>query len=135
VADRGPGVPEDFRPRLFQKFAQADASDARAYDGMGLGLSIAKAIVERLGGRIEYQDRAGGGAVFHVDLLPCCEPARADPAAPPDPHPPPDRPYSWMRVPTHEPACQWRPPMPIPATARRRPLSPWTHPATGGRRA
>ncbi len=54
VQDRGPGIPEEFRPRIFQKFAQADSSDTRQKGGTGLGLSISKAIVERFGGSIGF---------------------------------------------------------------------------------
>ncbi|MBI1206866.1 MAG: PAS domain S-box protein [Azospirillum sp.] len=68
VADRGPGVPEEFRSRIFGKFAQADATDNRQKGGTGLGLSIARTIVERHGGTIGFEDRPGGGAFFHVDL-------------------------------------------------------------------
>jgi PAS domain S-box-containing protein len=66
VADRGPGVPLSFRPRLFQKFAQADATDARQKGGTGLGLSIARAISGRMNGRLDYEERPGGGSIFHV---------------------------------------------------------------------
>jgi PAS domain S-box-containing protein len=59
VTDHGRGVPEAFRGRIFGKFAQADASDTREKGGSGLGLSITKAIVEGLGGRIDYQSRPG----------------------------------------------------------------------------
>lgn len=68
VSDRGPGIPEEFRAHLFEKFAQADASDARRRGGTGLGLSIAKAIVERLGGTISVSTEVGVGTTFHVDL-------------------------------------------------------------------
>jgi signal transduction histidine kinase/ABC-type transport system involved in cytochrome c biogenesis permease subunit len=68
VADHGPGVPESFRKRIFQKFAQADATDARQKGGTGLGLSISKAIVERLGGRIGFESEPGVRTVFHFDL-------------------------------------------------------------------
>jgi PAS domain S-box-containing protein len=68
ISDRGPGVPDSFRDRLFQKFAQADSSDTRQRGGTGLGLSITKAIVERLGGTIKYQARPGGGTTFTIDL-------------------------------------------------------------------
>ncbi|MEN9208957.1 MAG: PAS domain S-box protein [Thermostichus sp. DG_1_6_bins_120] len=54
VQDRGPGIPEEFRSRIFQKFAQADSSDTRQKGGTGLGLSISKAIVERFGGTIGF---------------------------------------------------------------------------------
>jgi signal transduction histidine kinase/DNA-binding response OmpR family regulator len=75
VRDHGPGVPEHFKARVFEKFAQADASDARAKGGTGLGLSIVKEIVERMGGTIGFADAPGGGAVFFVDL-PQLGPAR-----------------------------------------------------------
>jgi signal transduction histidine kinase len=68
VEDRGPGVPEEFRGSLFQKFSQADASDARQKGGTGLGLAICKVIVEKLGGAIAHEPRAGGGARFYFDL-------------------------------------------------------------------
>lgn len=68
VRDHGHGVPEDFKARIFEKFAQADASDARQYGGTGLGLSIVKQIVTRLGGTVDFADAPGGGAIFHVDL-------------------------------------------------------------------
>ena len=59
VNDRGPGIPEEFRDRIFERFAQADASDARAKGGTGLGLSIAKAIVEKHGGRLGFASESG----------------------------------------------------------------------------
>jgi PAS domain S-box-containing protein len=66
VRDHGHGVPEDFKPRVFEKFAQADASDARQLGGTGLGLSIVKQIVTCLGGEVGFDDAPGGGAIFHV---------------------------------------------------------------------
>jgi PAS domain S-box-containing protein len=68
VADRGPGIPDEFKSRIFSKFAQADASDTRAQGGTGLGLSIVREIVARFGGSVGYEDRQGGGTVFRVDL-------------------------------------------------------------------
>jgi PAS domain S-box-containing protein len=68
VTDHGPGVPEAFRARIFGKFAQADGSAARQNSGAGLGLSIAKAIIERHGGRIGYTSEIDQGATFFVDL-------------------------------------------------------------------
>jgi signal transduction histidine kinase len=68
VRDRGHGVPEEFKPRIFEKFAQADNSDARQQGGTGLGLSIVKQIVERLGGTVSFDDAHGGGAIFRVEL-------------------------------------------------------------------
>jgi signal transduction histidine kinase len=70
VRDHGSGVPVDFKPLIFEKFAQADAGAARQKGGTGLGLSIVKQIVDRLGGEVGFADAPGGGTVFHVQL-PC----------------------------------------------------------------
>jgi signal transduction histidine kinase len=72
--DHGPGVPPEFRPRLFERFAQA--TNGARKGGTGLGLSIARDIVQRLGGEIGYADAAGGGAIFRV-VLPLVETALA----------------------------------------------------------
>jgi PAS domain S-box-containing protein len=68
VADCGPGIPDEFRGRIFQKFSQADSSDTRKVGGSGLGLTISKAIVERFGGELSFDSVRGAGASFHVDL-------------------------------------------------------------------
>ena len=68
VTDRGRGIPDAFKPRIFQKFAQADATDSRQKGGTGLGLSIVKSIVERHGGRIGFTSEWGQGSTFFVDL-------------------------------------------------------------------
>jgi PAS domain S-box-containing protein len=68
VRDHGHGIPEEFKRRIFEKFAQANTSDARREGGTGLGLSIVKQIVTRLGGEVSFDDAPGGGAIFHVDL-------------------------------------------------------------------
>ena len=68
VRDHGPGIPPDFKARIFERFAQADATDTRRKGGTGLGLSIAKQIVDRLGGELGFADAPGGGTVFHVEL-------------------------------------------------------------------
>jgi PAS domain S-box-containing protein len=73
VCDRGTGIPEEFRSRIFGKFAMADSSDSRARGGTGLGLSIAQEIARRHNGEISFADRAGGGTVFSVDLPLVCE--------------------------------------------------------------
>jgi PAS domain S-box-containing protein len=70
VRDHGCGIPDEFKPRLFEKFAQADGTNSRQKGGTGLGLSIVKQIVERLGGRISFDDAPGGGTIFCVDLPP-----------------------------------------------------------------
>ncbi|OWW20998.1 sensor histidine kinase [Noviherbaspirillum denitrificans] len=68
VIDRGPGIPAEFRERIFQKFAQADSTDSRQKGGTGLGLSICKSIVEEHGGRIGFESDAGSGTMFVVEL-------------------------------------------------------------------
>jgi PAS domain S-box-containing protein len=77
VSDRGPGVPEEFRDRIFSRFAQADSSEARGKSGTGLGLYIAKEIAERHGGRLWFESPPEGGAVFHLGL-----PLQTDVSAP-----------------------------------------------------
>lgn len=68
VCDRGPGIPEAFRSRIFSRFAQADSSDTRAKGGTGLGLVISREIAERHGGRLWFESDPGDGATFHLDL-------------------------------------------------------------------
>tara|TARA_R110002072_G_scaffold116942_3_gene247625 strand:+ start:13869 stop:15989 length:2121 start_codon:yes stop_codon:yes gene_type:complete len=68
VRDRGEGVPQDFRQRIFGKFAMADGSDNRTRGGTGLGLSIAREIAQHHGGTVSYEDRLGGGTVFWLEL-------------------------------------------------------------------
>ncbi len=68
VTDRGAGIPEAFRNRIFEKFAQADSSDSRARGGTGLGLSICKAIIERMRGLIGFESKVGHGTTFYFDL-------------------------------------------------------------------
>jgi len=67
VENSGNPIPESFRPRMFQRFAMADASDSRKRSGTGLGLAIAKALVERMHGRIDYVS-GGGVTQFFVEL-------------------------------------------------------------------
>jgi CheY-like chemotaxis protein len=71
VRDHGAGIPDEFLPRIFQKFSQADSSDTRQKGGTGLGLNISKAIVERLGGTIGFDTAAGAGTVFFFELPEC----------------------------------------------------------------
>lgn len=67
VTDHGPGVPEAFRSRIFQRFAQADARTTRAQGGSGLGLSIAKQMTEQMNGRIGF-DSEPGRTTFFLNL-------------------------------------------------------------------
>jgi len=68
VHNHGKGIPEEFRARIFQKFAQADSSDAREKGGTGLGLSIVKAIVEQHGGRVGYTSESEAGTTFFFEV-------------------------------------------------------------------
>jgi len=64
IKDTGIGVPADRREAIFDRFVQADISDTRAFQGSGLGLSIAKAYVEMLGGTIGVESEEGVGSTF-----------------------------------------------------------------------
>jgi PAS domain S-box-containing protein len=68
VHDRGPGIPEAFRARIFGRFNQADSTTSRQKGGAGLGLAICKRLIEMMQGRIGFQDRDGGGTTFWFEL-------------------------------------------------------------------
>ena len=68
VRDRGPGIPTDYLDRVFERFLQVDSSDRRAKGGSGLGLTIARLIVEQHGGRIWAENAPDGGAVLSFEL-------------------------------------------------------------------
>ncbi|GGF75046.1 two-component sensor histidine kinase [Azorhizobium oxalatiphilum] len=68
VEDRGPGIPEAERTRVFEPFYRMEASRSRATGGAGLGLTIVKQIVESLGGAVSIAERPGGGARLTVRL-------------------------------------------------------------------
>jgi PAS domain S-box-containing protein len=68
VSDRGCGISEQFRSRIFQKFAQADSSDTRKKGGTGLGLSITRAIVEQMGGKIGFDSEPNVLTTFWVEF-------------------------------------------------------------------
>lgn len=64
VIDEGPGFPPDFSPHAFERFARADPSRTRATGGAGLGLAIARGLVEAHGGRIWIEGAPGGRVAF-----------------------------------------------------------------------
>lgn len=64
VTDTGIGIPPEYHEQIFGKFFQVDASMTRHYQGTGIGLSIAKGIMEAHGGRIEVKSEPGRGSTF-----------------------------------------------------------------------
>ena len=68
VKDTGIGIPEHRLGAVFERFMQADQSSTRPYEGSGLGLTIAKANVEALGGRIRVVSEEGKGSVFSFSI-------------------------------------------------------------------
>jgi signal transduction histidine kinase len=64
VSDTGIGIPAHMVRTIFEKFRQADSSDARPYEGIGLGLYIVKQFAELLGGRVEVETEVGRGSIF-----------------------------------------------------------------------
>ncbi len=68
VADEGIGIDPAYQKRVFDKFFQVDSSLARHYEGAGIGLSIAKSIMEAHGGSIELESELGKGSVFTLTL-------------------------------------------------------------------
>ena len=68
VADRGPGIPEDMREKVFAPFFRLEGSRSRETGGTGLGMAVARAIIRRHGGDITLEDRPDGGLVARVRL-------------------------------------------------------------------
>jgi signal transduction histidine kinase len=68
VADSGVGIPEDALPRLFERFYRVDPSRSREDGGTGIGLAIARSVVEAHGGTISAESELGRGSVFTFDL-------------------------------------------------------------------
>jgi PAS domain S-box-containing protein len=78
VADSGIGMSEEQLARLFRPFVQADSSITRRYGGSGLGLSISRHLVLRMGGELHVESREGEGSVFEVRLPLGSEPPPTD---------------------------------------------------------
>jgi len=68
VKDTGIGIAKDRQEAIFERFIQADISNKRAHDGAGLGLSIAEAYVEMLGGKIWVESEEGKGSTFYFTI-------------------------------------------------------------------
>ncbi len=93
VSDTGIGIAPEHQDRVFDAFAQADASTTRRFGGTGLGLSICARLVELMGGRIWVSSEAGAGSQFHFtvgDVMPL--PPSGEGVEPPQPEAP-----AWSR--------------------------------------
>lgn len=81
VADTGMGIPAEHLPRVFERFYRVDSSRARSDGGTGIGLAIARSVVEGHGGRIWAEQGASGGAVFRF-LVPVWDSSPGSPGSP-----------------------------------------------------
>lgn len=68
VSDDGPGVPPEWRERIFDRFAQVGSEALRSREGAGLGLALCREIAQLHEGRLWVEERAGGGACFVLEL-------------------------------------------------------------------
>jgi signal transduction histidine kinase len=68
VADTGAGIAPSFVPHLFEAFRQESDGNARTHEGSGVGLAIARSLVDRMGGEISAESAPGRGSVFTVRL-------------------------------------------------------------------
>ena len=75
VADTGVGIPEQYRPFLFDEFFRIKGEGVKSTEGTGLGLHISKKIVSEMGGSIEVESQAGIGSTFRVRVPAWCAPA------------------------------------------------------------
>jgi PAS domain S-box-containing protein len=96
VSDDGTGIPEAFLPHVFERFRQADSSSRRTVGGLGLGLAIARELVELHGGTLEARSAGTDRGATFVISLPVL-PAQPPPASPA--HPPPARRAGRSRAP------------------------------------
>ncbi|MDG1130989.1 MAG: HAMP domain-containing sensor histidine kinase, partial [Paracoccaceae bacterium] len=68
VKDKGVGIPDNAKERVFGRFSQVDSSDQRRVGGTGLGMNISKKIVERHDGQIDYESTLGKGTTFFIEF-------------------------------------------------------------------
>jgi signal transduction histidine kinase/CheY-like chemotaxis protein len=85
VSDTGIGIPKEVHEQIFEPFAQADATISRRYGGSGLGLSIARRLLELVGGKLSLESTPGQGSRFKIELTAelaeIAEPTRPQPRA------------------------------------------------------
>ena len=68
ITDNGMGIPEKHLPFIFERFYRVDASRDRQTGGAGLGLAIARALIESQGGKISAESQSGQGTTLHFSL-------------------------------------------------------------------
>lgn len=68
VADEGPGIADEFKAHMFEKFSQADGADSRKSEGTGLGLSIVKELTEHMGGKVGFYNLSPVGSCFYLSF-------------------------------------------------------------------
>lgn len=68
VQDKGPGIPDNFRSKIFERFTQADSAAMRKIGGTGLGLHISKQLVKKMNGEIGFDTTPGAGSVFWFEF-------------------------------------------------------------------
>jgi two-component system phosphate regulon sensor histidine kinase PhoR len=68
VRDDGPGIPDDAKERIFERFFRVDRARSRDQGGTGLGLAIVKHIIQAHGGKVWVQSALGKGSTFHFTL-------------------------------------------------------------------
>jgi PAS domain S-box-containing protein len=68
ISDRGPGLPPSSEERVFEPFTQVDSSDTRPHEGLGIGLFLARRIMQVHGGEVTFTPRNGGGSTFRLDF-------------------------------------------------------------------
>lgn len=66
VEDEGPGIPDEFKAHIFEKFSQADGADSRQSEGTGLGLSIVKELTEHMAGKVGFYNLYPKGSCFYL---------------------------------------------------------------------
>jgi K+-sensing histidine kinase KdpD len=69
VQDEGPGIPSNQRDKVFERYYQISQGDSRAHEGMGIGLTLAKSIMEALDGEVKILE-AADGCVVELNLPP-----------------------------------------------------------------
>jgi signal transduction histidine kinase len=108
VSDTGVGIPQEHLPRLFERFYRVDSARSRGDGGTGIGLAIARSVIEAHGGRIWAESTPGRGSVFAFEL-PVAAPGLARPSPAKQPH------RTTSSVPAPDPAPKPRPrPIPTP---------------------